>query len=787
MRTAGALAVLACITPVSTAFGQEASSQLEEVVVTAQKRVESLQSVPVSVQVVSAVQLMQQNQNSLQEMTETLPAVHIQSGFFSDSLFIRGIGSGNNAGFDQSVATFSDDVYKGRSRMTNDLFIDLDRIEVLKGPQSTFFGNSAIAGALNIVSKSPGDQFDAWGRALYGMFGQFALEGAAGGPITDTFGLRIAGTYNGTNGWIDNVNINEHVPSVRNYGGRITAVFKPTDDLHATLKVSAGSHSTEGSAGDQPIQWKCPPPAPYPPSIFSLFGQGGCLTVAADGLPNDYNAKSNSELDGQGNFLSNFDSALTINYNKWGQTFTSVTGFYNYHYHQLLSESGLPLFTATNDFYEKYNQVSQEFRVASPTGGTFEYLAGLYYQSDTLNNLAGAVAPELNFIASVPGFEPLAPYLPFGPHSVFEQDEKIESVFGSVSWNVNDQLKLTGGLRGSWVQKDGSIDLSYYHSTEVYGGGAPMPPDVQPLASFILGPPGTTYLKTSNDAWMPSARIQYQVNPDVMTYFAFNRGFKAGGFNAVLPGGSLPSDGIYGPEKVNDYELGLKSEWLNKTLLVNFNLFRSKYDGLQTNASVLNPVTKLYSFLIRNVADALSQGAELEAEWVATDNFRLSANVTFLDAHYVSFPNAGPTQLQSYCGELTQAQYAAVPECARFPFPVQTNNSDASGQPTPYSPKWSGTIAATYTASLPGGYRLTTQLTPYFTTSYNQDPDGILPSLGDYVRLDARLSLQLPDPRWNIDIIGKNLTDQYIRTSYSSGQFTKEEPRNVAAQVRFKW
>jgi iron complex outermembrane receptor protein len=156
-------------------------AQLEEIIVTAQKREENLQNVPISAQVIGSQALAVQNHNSLEELTETVPDVHVSTGAWANNLFIRGIGSGQNPSFDQSVATFVDDVYMGRSRMIGASFLDVERIEVLKGPQSTFFGNNAIAGALSIVTKKPGDTFDVSARALYGMYGQYVRTICRGG------------------------------------------------------------------------------------------------------------------------------------------------------------------------------------------------------------------------------------------------------------------------------------------------------------------------------------------------------------------------------------------------------------------------------------------------------------------------------------------------------------------------------------------------------------------------------------------------------------------------------
>src|SRR5882724_1040658 len=169
------------------------SGQLEEIVVTAQKRSENLQQVPVSAVVINGQAMMQQNINSLGALSETVPSVHISFHPRSGDLYIRGIGSGENQDFEQSVGTFIDDIYHGRSRTSAATFLDLDRVEILKGPQSTFFGDNAIAGALNIVTRKPStDKANGFVRALYGQYGQYAVEGAANAPLTETFAVRVA-------------------------------------------------------------------------------------------------------------------------------------------------------------------------------------------------------------------------------------------------------------------------------------------------------------------------------------------------------------------------------------------------------------------------------------------------------------------------------------------------------------------------------------------------------------------------------------------------------------------
>jgi len=240
--------------------------KLEEVIVTAQKRHESLQIVPISAQVISGQTLTEENHNSLEELTQIVPGVHVLSGGYSNQLSIRGISAVDDPSVDQPVATFVDDIYHGQSKNSNAVFLDLDHIEVLKGPQSTYFGNSAIAGAFNIVTKKPGNTFDGWARTLYGQFGQYALEGALGGPITDTLGARLAVTRNGTSeGWLDDITTGQHIPRINNEGGRLTLVYAPTDALDATFKLEGSHHKISGTFADEPPQFfrsTCPLPAP---------------------------------------------------------------------------------------------------------------------------------------------------------------------------------------------------------------------------------------------------------------------------------------------------------------------------------------------------------------------------------------------------------------------------------------------------------------------------------------------------------------------------------------------
>jgi iron complex outermembrane recepter protein len=754
--------------------------RLKTIIVTARKRSENLENVPISMEVVQGPTVAQQNFNSMDDLTEVVPDVAVLSGSGatngngrSDNLFIRGVGANGDPSFEQAVAIFDDGIYYGRSRMSEATFLDLDNIQILNGPQGTFFGNNAIAGALNVVSAKPTDHLEGWGRVLYGMFGQYAAEGAISGPITDTFGARLAVTRNGdSEGWIDNVYTGQWVPRVNNEAARLTLEFHPDANLNVTYKLEGSRHATSGVAGDDPYQWNlCPPPAPYPPSFA-----GTCAQALALDVPMGLGGNKTTGLPNQGNNLSTVSHVLTVHYHKWDQDFTSVSGFYDYNFNSNIDVDQLPEDLYTGTAPERYHQFSEELRVASPTDWPVEYLAGVYVQTDHLDLQKEANVPYLDpLIEEIPQLSALVPYLPLAGGALISQGEVSYAGFASVTWKATQRLKLNAGLRYSRDKKNIDTSAPAGTGTGMYGGFVPLPAAVEPLGEYIFGagPPKTTEL--SEPAWMPSAGIQFQIDPQTMAYATYSKGWLAGGISATVANVAQ-----FGPESVNAYEAGVKGEWLDHRLAVNTDVFLSNYKGLQSQAELYIPFLNIYTTTTTNAADTRSQGIELDAQWLLIPGLRLSADVTYLESYYTNFPNSPPTMLQGYCATLSQTAFAATPQCGVFSYPVPAY-FNATGQPTQYAPRWSGNVTARYSRFVWSGYEVSAQLSPFFTSSFNQDPNGIMPSLGNYIRLDGMLSLVTPDGGWEFDLIGKNLTNKLILTSL----YSKEEPRNVAVEAMY--
>ena len=740
---------------------------LSEIVVTTQRRTEAEQNVPVSISVLQQQDLTEQNLNSLNDVSEIMPSVHVGSNSRSANIYIRGTGSGESQTFAQSVGIFEDDISHGRARMSGATFLDLNRIEVLKGPQSTFFGNNAIAGAFNIVTNRPTDELDASTRELYGEHNQYAVEGAVGGPLSNTLFARVAAIANGTGGWLSDESVDRNFPAENNVAGRLTLLLRPDEALDSTLKIEGSRNRNIGALALQDAN--CPPPPPFVASGF-------CKTAIGLGVPMGLNNDSIAQSSGQQIVLDTTEYVLTVNYKRWNQIFTSVSGYYAYRYNEDEDTDGTPLSLLNVQAPEEFHQFSQEFRVASPSDVRLKYLAGVYFDTGTLSfshdNSYFFLTPKLE---STPKLAPLVPYLPLGQAINFAEPEKTYSAFGSATWSATDRLTLGVGFRASSVTESYDWQLFYGTASAAYGGIVPYAGIQAALADGFanaagLGNANALHGSRGDHALMPSAQIQYFVDTEVMAYFTASRGFKAGGFNAADTTGvaaNLP----FAPEHVNAYEIGVKSQWLDRRILLNLDAFRSDYTDLQVATNIGLPSGAIES-LVRNAASSRSEGVEAETVWAINRRMRISADLTYDDAHYLRYPNVSPTQFEQFLGETEQ---------------------DLSGKPTEFAPRWSGALTESYTFPFSSRYQLTSSLTGIFSSSYyltgNDDPTV---QERPYARLDARLTFEAPDHHWAVDLIGKNLTDANILTfgiqwptALGSTWLQKQEPLNVAVQVRF--
>lgn len=758
----------------SPAFSQTtvepASDDAGDIVVTAQRKQQRLQDVPVAVTVVAGQALQDANIKGLSELSARLPAVRIAQAPGADLLNIRGIGSGLNPGLEQSVATFVDGAFRGRSRAMRASLFDIDQVEVLKGPQTTFFGNNAIAGALNITTRKPSDSFSAEGSVLYSpATHEYAVEGGISGPITSTLNGRIAAKLSGMDGFVKNKALGRTEPRMRDFVGRASLQWKPSDNWETNLRVDAVRDRDRGAFYSEIVN--CPPA----PSVGAAAGSCLLYLNANGGTVEDsLNHVSDNPLS-TANEYDMIEAVMSNRLRAGDFTVSALTSYFHHDVYFLTNVIPISLpgigggSRAPNTSVEKYQQFSQEVRVESPTGRPIEFMAGAYFATDDLK--AGSVFGQYFAAVGGAGAPLYNASTPIANRLFLNQKSNQISVFGSGTLNMTSRLKANVGVRYSRVRK--SVDRGNLYGT------AGLVPSVD---NFEAGPETiqTTYArlfsgelgnyaspKRVDHKFMPSANLQYNLDRNTMLYASYTNGFKAGGYSMA----TVRSE--FGPETVDAFEIGLKGRI--GPLSYNLDVFSSDYKGLQESTNIVLASGSVVS-LVRNVARARARGVDIGLSLRASRDLTVYTETTYLDSKYRSYPNAP-------CSTLLTAQQGAT--CVQ----------DLSGRRRAFAPRFSGNVGLRYRTALTDNLDIGFEPSVSFTSKYFQSAtaDALLEQPG-FAKLDARLSIARSDGGWEFAVIGKNLTDK-TTASFRNGVPTAtgtiyalpDMPRNVAFQFSKKF
>ncbi len=789
----------------------QAQAVLEEVVVTAQKREESQQDVPISVSALSGEQLQSQNLVELESLSAQMPNIHISESAIGDKLFIRGIGSGINAGFEQSVGTFIDGVYYGRSLQTRSQFLDIERVEVLRGPQSTFFGNNAIAGALNIATRKPTDELSGYVNSFYEFeHNEHHLEGAIGGSISDTLAVRVAGLVSGLDGWVQNLNTGDTEGEEDNQAGRISIAWTPTDSFDATLKLEHGDFDVlgrnlevlgcppaTGAAGtcqlttvpvlarfgpsfaaplfsnfddrfDAKTQYNAPVPAAYTAAVNSIGAMEAGRAIPAPRA--DISQRDVGEL-------SNDNATLTLNLElPGGHMLTSVTGLSEYDFYIHQSSDFMPIPAAGVSQLEGFEQQSQELRIVSPGGATVDWLAGLYWQQSEL-----AVREEVSLYFPAPYFQPASTYftdpcraparatdptcrLPAtiaDTLSNHRQDEDSQALFASFTWNINDSWRATFG--GRYMRVDKSLDRRQSMTDLAPGVTVPCPPA---LAGVTGCTPGLPLLLTANNpprgtafGWragtLQLAREDSDFMPNVNVQWDLRDDVMLyATYTEGFKAGGFDQRNLFLNAQSGQFGPEGVDAWelgLKSRLLdgnMLFNMALFRSDYDDLQVSTFDGVV---NFLVNNAATARTQGIETDVRWLVNDSIILSGAFALLDAQWNSFPNAQCTALS-----LVTAPNAACRVDAGTGLLVQ----DLSGDDLLMSPAYSGNFSVEHFLPLGSGLDVESQLLVYFEDdkylAADNDPATLQES---FAKLNLRVAL-VSDTGWEVALVGRNLTDE---------------------------
>jgi len=720
--------VVAATLAASAAQAQQAASstQIEEIIVTATKREESLQSVPVAVSVLSGTQLEQTNLNAIESITTHIPSVNFRANASNKdtSLFIRGVGTiSTSPGVEPSVSTVVDGVVFGRAGMATLDLMDVARLEVLRGPQGTLFGKNASAGVINIVSKPIAAESEGFVDLGWYEGDERRLRAGISGTLNEGVRGSLNVLYGEFPGVLRNTFLDEDVQGYDRRGVRGKLEIDATDNLDVVLIGDYMQADDTGTRGP----W-VRPNASQAAAIAPIQAGPENRKVYTDVRERveDQNWGFSAQLDwrvGPGTVTS-----ITA-YRKWDNTqYQDIDGTAIV-YNQIaqLGDKGIV----------DYDQFSQELRLASPGGQFFDYVLGAFYYDSESGEIYRRDRTQCNgTLPNLPnGLTPCAALTKGAGEARYGTSLESWSVFGEGTFNFTDRLRGVAGLRYT------SDDLSFHHkrystfATDVGGIRASRP---------------LTTGSTSDDGMSGRLGLQFDITDDVMVYGTYSRGYKGPAYNAFFNMRTI-DDAAISKEESDSIELGLKSMLLDDRLRLNVAVFDTKFTGYQANYPDLVEGVVVTRFI--NAGDVTTDGVEVDFEARLTGNFSLFGAIAYTDATVDKFkcpPGATPSQCN-------------IP----------------SGTQLPFAPEWKWNLGANYGMDVGASHRLDFGLDYTYQDDTQYDlsinPASIQPS---WNVINASVALSPQDGRWRLALIGKNLTDESYSTNLLPGGTQRGVPRD---------
>jgi outer membrane receptor protein involved in Fe transport len=683
---------------------------------------------------------------------------------------------------------YVDDIFYGRPQLARVPYLDVERVEVLRGPQPILFGKNAIAGAISATTnKASTDEMEGYIEGDYNFDQEgYDLQAAVNIPVTDTFAIRVAGLKRDQDGYFDNTTLDQTESQLDHQVIRANFQWDATDDLSLNLKVENTEFETDGRF----LEVVNPVGESYADVLAGPFLTNGAYQLDTD---QDFKRQSNGDFD-----ETEVDNiTLTIDYAIGDFTLTSITGSVEYDYFQQCDcdFTGVELFQTAGN--EEYEQFSQELRLTSPTGETFEYIVGAYYSEYDIDN------DELLAFGTDSVVAPLLRIADTGNTRLYTTESEQWSVFGQVTWNLADTVRLTLGGRYSEEDKEGTrsvdvIDLLgdtgpydrtiYPNSTNdtaagVYQGRFGIDTNQASSPESVLKGHNLSGKRTESK-FTPAVNVQWDATDETMLYASYTEGFKAGGFDARS---NINTNFEFEEELAESFELGAKMSLDDGAAELNVAIYLTEYTDLQTSQ-----FDGVLGFNVTNAGEATIQGIELDGRWQLTDALYLTGAVGFLDFEFDKF-------------EGSQCAFGETPDS-----PISTAEAplcDRTGDTREFAPELTANLGAAYYVDISDDVDLTLGVDLAYSDDYFASPtlDSNLEQ-DAYVKVNARVALESSDAIWSVALIGENLTDEEITTfggntplaSTLISTFTGggagnayyafyEAPRNVAVKVRYNF
>ena len=752
-----------------------------EIIVSARRRDESAQDVPIALSVIGAAALEQTGNYTLTQVQQIVPSLQVFSfNPRNTNINIRGLGSNvalTNDGLENGVGFYIDNVYYGRVGQSQFDLVDLAQIEVLRGPQGTLFGKNTTSGAINISSKKPSFDPEFSGEASVGDYGYYQLRGSvSGGIIDDLLAVRISGSSTERRGFLYNTTQNERAQDYSNWSVRGQLLLTPSSDVELriigdfarqkqnhVLNIFADYFGTYENGGAIPNSF-AERAARFPGYVFP--------TIDPFARQGQADSHYQSNMDGYG-------VSGQLDWDLGAAKLTSITAYRWWDWNPANDgdSTSLPVITKAQQS-NRQRQFSQEIRLASDNSGPINYVVGAYYFWQVIRGKGASAYGPAAALWNRPATSPIplaaweAALNGFEANSTSDPRTKSYALFGQLDWKLTDRLTLTAGLRYTHEKKSGSFNQ--YHVAGI---------DLATLPANIAGPaalirqqfnPTNANVSTSfsDNSLSGLATLSWQFADDALAYASYSRGNKSGGLNLTsLPAGIDPD---VAPEKVDSYELGIKTQWLDRAVTLNVAGYWTEISDYQTAITEQVANTVNFRQYIANIPGVRSRGIEGDLSVSPTQRLSFYASAAYADTTYSDYRNApqAPERLNlDGKQDLTGAQLPGVP---KFTY---TFGGDASAP--------LGALGGR-DLSLYGHADYSHRST--FNTSSSNSRYADVPGFGI---ANARIGIRTDDGLLDLSIWARNLFDKdYFQTlsAQNTGIVTAliGEPRTIGATLRTK-
>ncbi|BGE58039.1 TonB-dependent receptor [Pseudomonas aeruginosa] len=742
--------------PLASSVPDKADTALGKVTVTARRREEDSQKVPTPITVLGGETLEAQRISRVQDLQQVLPSVNVAYIHArQSSVAVRGIGNNPASdGLEGSAGIYLDNVYLGRPGMAVFDLLDIEQLELLRGPQGTLFGKNTTAGVLNISTRAPTFTAERTVEVSGGQDGYFQGRGTVSGPLGETLAGRLSAYRTRDDGYIKNIHDDNYLNGGERQGARGQLLFEPNEDF--SLRWIADYNEEDSSNGSMVVYGGA-----------ERFWQRAAL-VGASPLRDPQRKKVN--INGRQHVsVHQGGSSLEANWNlAGGYRLTSISAYRYWHFTPANDEQ-LNVSAINDTGVEVHDrQFSQEIRLASPTGGAFDYVVGAYAFRQNLGN------KTFTSYGSLADLYLLGANLGALNDTYSKANGKIETdsfaLFAQGTWHLSERLDFTAGLRGTYEEKNAKVErFAPLGGAAVGGVGAA-------VRNGQLGAYDSGDLSQYNFAPSALLSLSYQFSDDLLGYASLSHGEKSGGVNLAV--GSAPSAGadslLVGPERANDAELGLKSTLFDRRLLLNANLFWTGIHGYQATTLYQAPGSTQLVQVLANAGSVRSRGLEFEATALPLRGLTLNFNGSYNDVTYLSFKDAP-------CPAEVSTRPGAPSSC------------DLSGQRVVGASKWIANLNGEYQ------WRLDDRFQPYVSASYayRSAAEGTLDNsdlskIDGYalVNLAAGLRSDLGDGQLDTSVWLKNAFDKdYYLSAFASinGSYTASvgQPRTLGVSLRY--